>query len=95
MKKKLVPTLRLEVKVKVDIVTSDDIKIYYTGKIQDFTARYMINKDNTARNIQSNFFFFFCSRLQFQSPAKSVSGITANTNTRSRIHCPNFNDLEM
>ena len=25
------------------IVTSDDIKIYYTGKLQDFTARYVIN----------------------------------------------------
>ena len=42
MKKKPVPTLRQEVKVKVDIVTSDDIKIYYTGKFQDFTARYII-----------------------------------------------------
>ena len=30
-------------KVKVDIVTSDDIKIYYTGKFKDFTARYIIN----------------------------------------------------
>ena len=44
MKKKVVPTLRQEVKEKVDIVTSDDIKIYYTGKFQDFTARYIINK---------------------------------------------------
>ena len=43
MKKKVVPKLRQEVKVKVDIVTSDDIKIYYTGKFQDFTARYKIN----------------------------------------------------
>ena len=42
MKKKVVPTLRQEVKIKVDIVTSDDIKIYYTGKFQDFTARYII-----------------------------------------------------
>ena len=32
MKKKVVPTLRQIVKVKVDIVTSDDIKICYTGK---------------------------------------------------------------
>ena len=32
-KKKVVPKLRQEVKVKVDIVTSDDIKIYYTGKL--------------------------------------------------------------
>ena len=43
MKKKVVPKLWQEVKVKVDIVTSDDIKIYYTGKFQDFTARYIIN----------------------------------------------------
>ena len=42
MKKKVVPILLQEVKVKVDIVTSDDIKIYYTGKFQDFTARYII-----------------------------------------------------
>ena len=42
-KKKVVPKFRQEVKVKVDIVTSDDIKIYYTGKFQDFTARYIIN----------------------------------------------------
>ena len=35
----LVPKLWQEVKVKVDIVTSDDTKIYYTGKFQDFTAR--------------------------------------------------------
>ena len=42
MKKKVVPNLRPEVKVKVDIVTSDDVKIDYTGKFQDFTARYII-----------------------------------------------------
>ena len=46
MKKKvgLVPKLRQEVKRKVDIVTSDDIKIYHTGKFQDFIARYIINE---------------------------------------------------
>ena len=43
MKTKVVSTLRQE--VKVDIVTSDDIKIYYTGKFQDFTARYKIKND--------------------------------------------------
>ena len=42
--KKVVPKLRQEMKVKVDIVTSDDIKIYYTGKFQEFTARYIIKK---------------------------------------------------
>ena len=40
--KKVVPKLWQEVNVKVDIVTCDDIKIYYTGKFQDFTARYII-----------------------------------------------------
>ena len=28
--------------MKVDIVTSDDIKFDYTGKFQDFTAGYVI-----------------------------------------------------
>ena len=42
MKKKVVPKLRQVVKVKVDIVTSDDIKLHYTGKFQDFTARFII-----------------------------------------------------
>ena len=37
MKKKVVPKLRQEV-----MITSDDTKIYYTGKSQDFTARYII-----------------------------------------------------
>ena len=40
--KKGIPKLRQEVKVKVDIVTSDDTKFYYTGKFQDFTAMYII-----------------------------------------------------
>ena len=38
MKKNIVPKLQQEMKVKVAIVTSDDIKIYYSGKFQDFTA---------------------------------------------------------
>ena len=42
MGKKSSSKLRKVVKVKVDIVTSDDIKIYYTEKFQDFTARYII-----------------------------------------------------
>ena len=43
-KKKVVPKLRQEVKVKIDIVTSvtsDDIKIYYAREFQDFTAKYI------------------------------------------------------
>ena len=51
MKEKVAPKLRQEVKVKVDIVTSD-IKIYYTGKFQDFTARYILNFD-----------IFYCNRF--------------------------------
>ena len=43
--KKVVPKQRQEVKVEVDIVTSDDTKIYFTGKFQDFTARYIIKFD--------------------------------------------------
>ena len=39
--KKIVTKLRQEVKVNADIVNSDNIKIYYTGKFQDFTARYI------------------------------------------------------
>ena len=42
MKEKVVPKLQQE--VRVDIVTSDDIKIYYTAKFQDSTARYVINR---------------------------------------------------
>ena len=44
MKKKVISTLRHKVKVKVDIVTRDDIKIYYTKKFKDFTARYIIKR---------------------------------------------------
>ena len=40
---KVVPKLGQKVKVKIDIVTSSDIKIYYTGMFQDFTARYIEN----------------------------------------------------
>ena len=49
--KKVVPELgqEVKVKVKVDIVTSDDIKICYTGQFRDFTARYIINCINQAQ----------------------------------------------
>ena len=29
-------------KIKVDRVSNDDIKVYHTGKFQDFTARYIV-----------------------------------------------------
>ena len=50
-KKTVVPKLRQEVKVKLDIVTSDDIKIYYTGKFQGFTARYILKLINKLKNV--------------------------------------------
>ena len=64
---KVVPKLRQEVKVKINIVTSDDIKIYYTGKFPDFNARYIIKIYNQQSSIEINwirewiigFFFFF------------------------------------
>ena len=56
MEKKVVPKLQQEVKVKVDLVTSDDIKIHYTGKFRDFTARYIINKINLFSNKHPGFY---------------------------------------
>ena len=44
--------------VNVGIVTSGDIKVYYTGKFQDFTARYII-KGDIARKKQVSFFLIF------------------------------------
>ena len=49
-KKSIVTKLRQEMKMKVDIVTRDDIKIYYTGKFQDFTARYIIYYSKFAKD---------------------------------------------
>ena len=65
MKKKVVPKLRQEVKVKVDIITSDDIKIYYTGKLQDFTARYIV------KSILSNNVLDYDVGWSFDSQKKS------------------------
>ena len=49
--------------MKVDIVTSDDIKIYYTENFQGVTARYIIKKnilDNAwCDYIPQNIYFFF------------------------------------
>ena len=61
MKKKVVPKLRQEVKVTVAIVTSDDIKIYHTGKFQDFAARYIIKL-----HIQLVHFYQGCFLVQRQ-----------------------------
>ena len=66
-KKKKVPILRQEVKlkVKVDIVTSDDIKVYYTRKFQNFTARYIIKKfikrvvENVIKRAFGEFYYIF------------------------------------
>ena len=58
IKKKIVLKLRQEVKVEVDIVTTDDIKIYYTGKFQDFSAMYIIMRYNSFFTIQSQVLTF-------------------------------------
>ena len=64
MKKKVVPKLQKE--VKVDIVTSDDIKIYYTEKFQDFTATcsYITN---------ACYQHFYLFRRCFQKPPLSTA----------------------
>ena len=49
--------------MKVDIVTSDDIKIYYTGKFQDFTARYIIKE-----------LIVFCLQVQEYQRLKEEAG---------------------
>ena len=56
MKKKVVPKLRKKVKVKVDVVSSDDINIYYTRKFQDFTARYVIKSRCIGMDLHNNHF---------------------------------------
>ena len=66
MKKKVVSKLRQEVKVKVDIVTSDDIKIYYTGKFQDFTARYIIIEYNLHLHFYSKYELVFLSLVMLE-----------------------------
>ena len=53
LNEKKVPKLRKE--VKFDIVTSDDIKIYYTWKFQDFTARYIIKYNSKLFQIYKTF----------------------------------------
>ena len=81
--KKVVPKLQQEVKVKVDIATSDDIKIYYTGKFQDFTARYIIKIyrqwgwwDNfKMQNIKKFFFFFKSYVVLIERTLKSTHNI--------------------
>ena len=69
--KKVVPKLRHEVKVKVDIIASDDIKIYYTGKFQDLTARYIINslpenKSSAARTVSDSRLHDICNFRTFK-----------------------------
>ena len=63
MKKKVVPKLWQEVKVEVDIVTSEDIKIYHIGKFQDFTARCVIKHYIYYSKFSKDHFFlvkYFC-----------------------------------
>ena len=61
--KKVVPKLRQEVKVKVDIVNSDDIKNYCTGKFQHITARYII-KNRTSHLFKDHHQYMNYSQVQ-------------------------------
>ena len=68
-KKKIVPKLRQE--VKVDIVTSDDIKIYYTRKFQDFTARYIIKLNHDYEHLKALIFFVMVGNVLINIPVIS------------------------
>ena len=66
--------------MKADIVTSDDIEIYYTGKFKDFTARYIIKLNITFVQIQSiqkhlgyDFYTFVFERME-NSVGKGENG---------------------
>ena len=53
-KKKIVPKLRQEVKVKVEIVSSDDIKIYYTGKFQVYNKKKQVTTICKYQDVEVN-----------------------------------------
>ena len=74
-KKEVVPKLRQELKVKVGIVTSDGMKIYYTRKFQEFTARSIIKKNiklvlkniiKLAKGLHNNIFQDSFDKILFQ-----------------------------
>ena len=78
--------LRQEVKVNVDIVTSDDIEIYYAGKFQDFTARCIINHHTHRPGVIILRVVFVCSFSHGSSVtcAKSLIFNIISAVTRSR-----------
>ena len=73
-------------KVKVGIVTSDDIKIYYTGKFQDFTARYVIKENSLWLYYIGNKGCYVINR----SSKKSYGISTVTTLTMYRILSKHF-----
>ena len=42
-----------------DIVTSDGIRIFYTGKFQDFPPRYMINRSTSHRTLYCQLIYLY------------------------------------
>ena len=80
------PVLGQEVKVKVDIVTSDDIKIYYTGKFQDFTARYIIKwVKQLLEEAVTAFESVFCTLLHYGSLPFYLKVRVTNDNSARRL----------
>ena len=71
--KQVVPKLRQEMKVKVNIVTSDDIKINYIGKFQDFTARYIIKSKYTLGRLNSKTLHSFKSSCTNFNPLNETN----------------------
>ena len=82
-KKKVVPKSWQEVKVKVDIITSDDIKIFYTGKFQvyDKPIYFFVN--------------FFCQifRIQLQILPLSVRCCPFRCQTTQEKYIPKFQKI--
>ena len=69
-KKKVVPKLRQEVKSKVDIISSDDIKSYYTWKFQDLTAKFIIQFLHRTRK---NIILYYTNSLKYKSRHKGIN----------------------
>ena len=94
MKKEVVPKLQQEVKLKVDIVTSGDIKIYYTTKFQNFTARYIIKQVTTFFIISLHVFERFPFGI-IEYSAGSIQYEICSLVTHHLIWKKRFNDFAM
>ena len=79
---------KLRQKVKVDIVTSDDTKIYSTGKFQDFTARYIIKPFPKQQILDSSKLKKFADdNFEFDKNGKKFFKQVENTVGKGEIAC--------